>query len=277
MAAKASDIKALRESTGAGMMDCKKALEESNGDMAAAEKYLKEKGLAAMAKRSDRATAEGRVAIKREGSKIAMVELVCETDFVAKNDDFAAVAQKLCDATLARGDGVVGSEHESLVTDLATKFRENMSCRRAALVTVPENSCAGTYVHSDGKTGAVVVVKGSSGEKAAEFANDCCLHLAAFTPQFISQKEVPQSYIDEQTEIFKSQIEQDEKMASKPQAVKDGVLKGKLSKHLAEVCFVDQMFVKDDKMSVAKKLAEVGKEAGAQLEFGDIKLFVLGK
>ena len=101
--------------------------------------------------------------------------------------------------------------------------------------------------------------------------------MAAFTPAYIYQKDVPQSYIDEQTEIFKGQMDQDEKMASKPQNIKDNILKSKVAKHVAEICFVDQMFVKDDKVSVAKKLEEVSKAAGATLEFGEIVLDVLGK
>ena len=103
------------------------------------------------------------------------------------------------------------------------------------------------------------------------------MHLVAFTPAYIKQSDVPQSYIDEQKDIFKKQMEQDPKMASKPENVREGILQGKINKHLAEVCFVDQMFVKDDKKSVNAKLAEIGKEVGATLEFGDISLLVLGK
>ena len=103
------------------------------------------------------------------------------------------------------------------------------------------------------------------------------MHLAAFTPAYIKKEDVPQSYIDEQKEIFKAQMDADEKMKSKPENVKEGILQGKINKHLAEICFVDQMFVKDDKKTVTAKLAEVAKEVGADLSFGDIKLFLLGK
>jgi elongation factor Ts len=274
---KASDIKALRESTGAGMMDCKKALQDTDGNIEKAEKLLKEKGLAAVAKRADRATAEGRVYIRRHGNKIAMLELVCETDFVSKNEEFIALGEKLVDITLEKGYTEVTQEHKDMLTILATKVRENMSVRRVVLIDVPENAVAGTYVHSDFKTGAICVVKGSSDPKVQEFANDCCLHMAAFTPSYITKKDVPQSYIDEQTEIFTKQLDADPKMGSKPQNVKDGILKGKIEKHLDEICFVDQMFVKDDKKSVSGKLAELGKEVDAKLEFGQIILYVLGK
>ena len=277
MEIKASDVKALREATGAGMMECKKALTECNGDPEAAAKLLKEKGLAAVAKRADRATAEGRIFVRTAGNKVAMVELVCETDFVAKNTDFIALGEKLLDVTLAKGYTKVEQEHQDMLMDLATKIRENMSVRRVCVVDVPANAVSATYVHSDFKTGVIVVVKGSTDEKVKTFAYDCALHMAAFTPAYLVQKDVPQSYIDEQTEIFKAQMDQDEKMASKPQNVKDGILKGKISKHLAEICFVDQMFVKDDKKTVTQKLEETGKEVGAKLEFGQIILYVLGK
>ena len=273
----AADVKALREATGAGMLDCKKALQDANGSIAEAEKILKEKGLAAMAKRSDRATGEGRIVIKQEGNKIAMVEVTCETDFVANNADVGATADKAAEITLAAGTDEITAEHKAIIDTIAIKFRENMAVRRSAFVEVGANAVAGTYVHSDKKTGAIVVVEGSTSDEVKAFAKDCCLHLAAFTPTYITKDEVPQSYIDEQKEIFAAQMNADEKMASKPQNVKDGILNGKINKLLAENCFVDQPFVKDDKVTVAKKLEEVGKAAGAKLSFGKIVLFVLGK
>jgi len=277
MAFTAADVKALREKTGAGMMECKKALTECNGDAAEAEKYLKEKGLAAMAKRSERATTEGRLFIRQTGNKIAVVELTCETDFVANNADFIAVGEKLLDVTLEKGYTKVEAEHESILEPLKVSIRENMKVAKVEVIEAPSDAASAFYVHSDKKTGAVVVVKGSTADSVKTFAYDCCLHIAAFTPAYTSKKDVPQSYIDEQKEIFKAQMDQDEKMASKPQNVKDGILQGKINKHLAEICFDDQMFVKDDKKTVTAKLAEVGKEAGASLSFATAKLFVLGK
>ena len=277
MAITAADIKTLRENTGAGMLECKKALAEANGDLAEAEKLLKEKGLAAMEKRSDRATGEGRIVIKQEGNKVAIVEVTCETDFVANNEDFVAVAEKAAAVTLANGKSEVTDEHKALIDEIAIKFRENMSVRRADFIELGDNAVAGTYVHTDNKTGAVVVVEGSSSEDVKSFAKDCCLHLAAFTPAYIKKEDVPESYINEQKEIFQAQMAQDEKMASKPENVKAGILQGKINKHIAEICFVDQAFVKDDKVTVAKKLEEVSKSAGSKLSFGKIVLYVLGK
>ncbi|MDY6397909.1 MAG: translation elongation factor Ts [Treponema sp.] len=277
MAITAADVKALRDKTGAGMMECKKALTEANGDAAEAEKILKEKGLAAVAKRAERATSEGRIFIRQTGDKIVVAEVTCETDFVAKNTDFVALGEKILDVAIAKGYTKIEKELEDLVLELATKIRENMSIRKLEVIDVPAGSAAATYVHSDFKTGAVVVVEGSDAEPVKVFAKDCCLHLAAFTPAYTTKDEVPQSYIDEQKEIFQAQMAQDEKMASKPENVKAGILQGKINKHLAEICFVDQAFVKDDKVTVAKKLEQVSKEAGAKLSFKKVALFVLGK
>lgn len=277
MAITAADIKTLRENTGAGMLECKKALEEAGGNLKEAEKILKEKGLAAMEKRSDRATGEGRIVIRQDGNRIAIAEVTCETDFVANNDDFVAVAEKAAEITLKSGESGVTDEHKALIDEIAIKFRENMAVRRADLIEVGANAAAGTYVHSDNKTGAVVVVEGASSDDVKSFAKDCCLHLAAFTPAYITRSDVPESYINEQKEIFSAQMAQDEKMASKPDGVKAGILQGKINKHLAEICFVDQAFVKDDKVTVAKKLEEISKGAGADLSFGKIVLYVLGK
>ena len=277
MAITAADVKALREKTGAGMMECKKALTECNGDIAEAEKSLKEKGLAAMAKRSERATSEGRLFIRQDGNKIAVIELTCETDFVAKNADFIAVGEKMLDVTLAKGYTKVEAEHEEILEPLKVSIRENMKVAKVEVFDVPATASAAYYVHSDFKTGAVVIVDGSTADSVKTFAKDCCLHIAAFTPSYTSKKDVPQSYIDEQKEIFKAQMNQDEKMAGKPENVKEGILQGKINKHLAEICFEDQMFVKDDKKTVTAKLAETGKEVGATLSFAVAKLFVLGK
>ena len=262
---KASDVKALREKTGAGMMECKKALVETNGDADAAEKLLKERGLAAAAKRADRATAEGRLFVRQENNKIYVVEMTCETDFVAKNADFVALGEKMLDVTIAKGYTKVEDEHNKMLEDLKVSIR------------IPPGATGSFYVHSDKKTGAVVVINGSEAEAVKNFAYDCCLHIAAFTPSYVKAEDVPQSYIDEQKEIFVAQMKEDPAMAAKPENVKAGILQGKIKKHLAEICFVDQAFVKDDKVTVAKKMEQIGKEVGATLSFNKAELFILGK
>ncbi len=273
----ANDVKALRDATGAGLLDCKKALNETNGDVAEAEKLLKEKGLAAMAKRTDRTAAEGRIVVKQDGNKIAIAETLCETDFVSNNADFINVAEKAAEVTLAKQASGVLPEHKELIDSILVKFRENMSVKRAEYVEVPAGCVASTYVHHDHKIGAVVVVKGSEAESVKEFAHVCCLHLASNKPDYINQSDVPQSYIDEQTEIFKAQMAEDPAMAKKPENVKEGILKGKVNKLLASNCFMDQPYLDNEKITVKQALAEAGKAAGATLSFEKIILFVLGK
>lgn len=277
MEIKTSDVKALREQTGAGLMDCKKALTDANGDMAEATKILKENGLAAMEKRSERVSTEGRIFVRTVGNKIAMIELTCETDFVAKNPDFIAVGEKLLDVTFEKNLTSVTEDHTVLLQDLLIKIRENIVVKNVYVFEIPSDCTAATYVHSDFKTAACVILKGSNADIVKQFAYDCCLHLAAFTPEYIKQEDVPESFINEQREIFKAQMDNDPKMASKPENVKNGILDGKIKKLLSECCFVDQMFVKDDKVSVAKKLEQISKEVGADLSFVVTKVVVLGK
>ena len=205
MEIKAADVKALRESTGAGMMECKKALVECNGDAEAAAKLLKEKGLAAVEKRAGRATSEGRIFIKIEGSKAALVELTCETDFVAKNDDFIAIGEKMASDVIANNYTEVNENLSNMLLDLATKIRENMNVRRVALIDVPAGATVAKYTHSDGKTGVVTVLTSdpaSDNPALAEFAYDCCLHIAAFNPAYIQRSDVDEKYIAEQKAIY---------------------------------------------------------------------------
>ncbi|MBR6154565.1 MAG: translation elongation factor Ts [Treponema sp.] len=277
MAISASQVKELRDLTGAGMMNCKNALEESNGDIEGAIKILKEKGLAAVAKRSERSTNEGRIFLRQVGNKIAAASLVCETDFVAKNEEFIGCGEKILDLVFEKGYTEVVPELSDVLMGFAAKTGENMSVSKITVVEVPADSVSGTYVHTDFKTAAITVVKGSSDDKVKEFARDCCMHLVAFTPAYLKQSDVPQSYIDEQKEIFRTQMANDPKDSSKPENVKENILNGKIKKHLAEICFVDQAFVKDDKKTVTQKLDEIGKDVGAQLSFGDVQLLLLGK
>ncbi len=274
---KASDVKALREKTGAGMMECKNALVETSGDAAAAEKLLKEKGLAAVEKRAGRATSEGRVVVKTDGKKAVMAEVTCETDFVAKNVDFIALCDNVINTAWDKGYTSVTEDLSALVLELATKIRENMSLNRVVSVSAGADELIANYVHSDQKTGVLVMLKSDKGEALAsaavkEFAYDCCLHVAAFTPRYVATSDVDQAYVAEQTEIFTKQVAE----LDKPENVKAGIVQGKIKKHLAEICFLEQPFVKDDKVSVAKKMEEIGKAAGAKLTLSKMVLFQLG-
>lgn len=274
---KASDVKALRDKTGAGMMECKNALVEANGDSAAAEKLLKEKGLAAVAKRSGRDTTEGLVLVKLEGKKAVMAELTCETDFVAKNVDFIALGDKIITTAFEKSYTEVTPELSNMVMDLATKVRENMTLSRLISLTAGADEYIAKYIHSDKKTGVLVMLKADKSElftnKAVlEFANDCCLHIAAFAPLYPDSGSVEKAYITEQTEIFTKQVSE----LDKPENVKAGIVQGKIKKHLADICFIEQPFVKDDKVSVAKKMEEIGKAAGGKLSLSKMVLFQLG-
>lgn len=273
----AKDVKTLRDQTGAGLMDCKKALNECNGDINAAAKYLREKGLAAMAKRSDRVTAEGHIFVKEEGNKVAMIEVVCETDFVAKAADFIAAGEKLVALTFDKSLNEVTDEHKAILNDLAVKVRENMSVRRVICCEVATDCVMSTYVHHNFKIGSLVIVKGSTDEKVKSFAHLCCLHLASSMPKYITRDEIPQSYIDEQTEVLKANMAQDESLKSKPEKVLEGILKGKLNKQISDICFMDQPFIDDEKISVATALKNISKEVGADLSFDKVILYVLGK
>ena len=267
----------MREKTGAGMMECKKALQHCNGDAKEAEKYLKEKGLAAVEKRADRATSEGIIIIKGDEKHVGMVELTCETDFVAKNDDFIAVGNEIADEVCQKNINEVTESLNSKLLDLATRVRENMSLSRVMSIKAKDDEYIATYVHSDKKTGVVVVLKADKNEAFSnadvkQFAFDSCLHMAAFLPPYINIEDVDPAYIAEQTEIFKGQVAD----LDKPEKVKEGIIKGKINKHLSEVCFMEQMFVKDDKVSVKTKLQEIGKKAGCKLEFSKVILWQLG-
>lgn len=272
---KAADVKALREATGAGMMECKNALVECNGDAEAAAKLLKEKGLAAVEKRSGRATSEGKIFIKASGSKVVICELTCETDFVANNADFVKIGDDIAQTALDKGYTAPCEELSNMLLDLATKIRENMSLRRLEVIDVPAGAIFAKYIHSDGKTGVVTVIQAepaTDNEAVKAFAYDCCLHIAAFAPQYLTQADVDPAYIAEQKAIFEAQVAD----LDKPQNVKDGIVNGKIKKHLASICFVDQPFVKDDKVTVAAKMDAVAKECGSKLTLAKVVSYQLG-
>jgi elongation factor Ts len=261
---KASDIKNLREKTGAGMMDCKKALVEAEGDVAGAEKLLKDWGMAGVEKRAGRATNEGRVFIKDGGTAIALVEIVCETDFVAKNDDFIALGNKMATLALQKGWDSPNADLEAMVKDIASVIKENIALKRVRLVKAGAGEYVHSYLHGIGKLGVIVRMKADKPEafkndKVTAFVHDIALHIAAFNPRFIDQTRPTPEWIKEQEEEFKKQVELDEKLKTKPANIIEGVLKGKLKKLMAESCLLDQGFVKDEKQSVAAFMAAVCK------------------
>ena len=271
MAISAADVKKLRDITGAGMMDCKKALSEADGDFAKAEKILKEMGLAAVAKRQDRATENGRVFVKTGNGKAVILSLSCETDFVAKNADFAKLGDDLCSVILEKGYTEINDELTGMVEALIAIIKENMHLVKFNVVDIAADEYASTYVHGDGAVSVLVVLKSDKPEifsdaEVAEFTHNLALHAAAYKPQFLSDKVVDAAYQEEQLSIFRKQVESDEKLMAKPEQVREGIVRGKLSKLYKEVCFLDQPFVKDDTKSVTQMLGEVGKAHGAKLD-----------
>ncbi len=266
MEIKASDVKALREKTGAGMVDCKKALTEANGDFARAEKILKELGLAAVAKRSERATNQGRAFTLIAKDRAGVLELSCETDFVARNTEFIAIGKDIL-AEAVKGNTAKATEAmEGKVKDLIAKIKENMAIRRIVLMPVASDEIATEYVHGEGAIGVIVKMKADkpevlTNEKVKTLLFDFALHVAAFNPMFLSKDVVPAEYIKEQEGIFNKQVAG----MDKPQNVLQGIVKGKLNKLFTEICLLDQPFVKDDKKSANQVLNELGKEVGAKL------------
>jgi elongation factor Ts len=274
----ASDVKKLRDKTGAGMMECKKALQEAGGDYEKAEKILKELGLAAAAKRSGRATEEGRVFTRIDDIKAGILELSCETDFVARNNDFIKLGESLLTKIMDENVKSVTDELETRVKEEISKLKENISIRRFDTLPVGENELVVEYIHGEGRIG--VLVKASvekpelaAHEKVKEFVFDCALHIAAFNPKYLSAENVDEQYMKEQEEIFTVQA----KNLGKPENVVQGIVKGKLNKHMSEICFLKQGFVKDDKQSVEEVMKHVSKEAGGKINIIEYIYYSIGE
>ena len=286
MAITAAMVKELREMTGAGMMDCKKALNETDGNMDAAVEYLRKNGQAKAEKKAGRIAAEGlcRVAVKDEKTA-AVVEVNSETDFVAKNADFQAyveaVAKQAVESDAADMDAFLSVKWhldesktvKDALVDKVAVIGENLSIRRFEKV-VAADGCAVTYVHGGGRIGVIV-------EAATDVVNDAvkealtniAMQVAALYPKYVSTDEVSEEFKAHEKEIIAEQIKNDPKMEGKPEKVIEGAVNGRLNKELKEVCLLEQIYVKaeDGKQSVAKYLEQVAKENGANLS---VKRFV---
>ncbi|MCR5673878.1 MAG: translation elongation factor Ts [Lachnospiraceae bacterium] len=268
----AAMVKELREMTGAGMMDCKKALGETNGDMDAAVEYLRKSGAAKAEKKASRIAAEGicRVAMF-ENKKAVVVEVNSETDFVAKNEVFQEFVQSVADTALASGlaGGKDGEDIETLldkdglrdvVVEKTAKIGEKLSVRRFERV---EGDCVVSYLHGGGRIGVLVSAKCANVTDAVKEAlQNISMQVAALSPKFISQKDVDQEFLAKEKEIILAQIENDPKEAAKPDKVKEGMVMGRINKEMKEFCLLDQVYVKaeDGKQSVAKYLESVDKD-----------------
>lgn len=255
----AAMVKELRERTGAGMMDCKKALAETNGDMEKAIEFLREKGLAAAAKKSGRIAAEGLVFAKVSGNKGVLVEVNCETDFVAKTDEFKAFVETVADVILEEAPATVedllnanvnGGTVSGLVTEKIAKIGENISVRRFELFTA-NDGIVEAYIHGAGRIGVIVEMQGNS-ENAAAIARDIAMQVAAAKPEYVTRDQVPADVIEKEKEILKAQAINE----GKPAEIAEKMVQGRIEKYYKEICLVEQPFIKDTDLTVKKMLEQ---------------------
>jgi len=272
MAVTAEAVKVLRERTGAGMMECKKALVETNGDLEAAAELMRKSGLAKADKKATRVAAEGVIFIERSGDhkKAAIVEINCETDFVAREQDFQSFAAGVAKLALSKNPGSMeallaaplnGSQSvDEVRRALIAKIGENIGVRRFAVLEAP--AVVGTYLHGT-RIGALVAMK--SGDEAV--AKDIAMHVAAINPARVSAAEVPADEVAKERGIFVDQAKSDPKTAGKPQEIVDKIIEGKVRKWLAEITLMGQPFVKDDKQTVEQYLKTAGGEVLSILRY----------
>lgn len=261
MAISAKLVKELREKTGAGMMDCKKALEACDGDLEKSFDWLREKGIAKAAKKADRIAAEGLTAFVVEGNAAAIVEVNSETDFVAKNAEFQELVQLVAktvvtnnpadlDAALALD--VEGKDLATVIAEKSGKIGEKLSFRRFTVLTKEDSEVFGAYSHMGGKMSALVKLGDSTEEKAKDIA----MHVAASAPQYIDRTAIPAEVLDRELSVLKAQaLEENANSAKpKPENIVEKMVQGRLNKNLKEMCLVDQEFIKDPDQTVAKYL-----------------------
>jgi elongation factor Ts len=282
MAITAEMVKNLRERTGAGMMECKTALTESNGDVDAAIEYLRKRGLAQAAKRAGRVASEGVVGIRLNDARTlgVLAEVNCETDFVARNDGFKALVEEITNivfdsdqphAALVAPDGPIGSR----ITSEIAKVGENMAVPRTAKLTA---DYVGSYSHMGGKIGVLVLVDGATGAAASNdalktFVTELAMHVAAAAPEYTTRAEVPADRVEKEKEIFRAQMAE----SGKPANVIEKIIEGKLGAFYEGVCLVDQPTIRDPKVKVSQALDAVAKTVGTPLTIKGFARFKVGE
>ena len=284
----AAMVKELRETTSAGMLDCKKALTETNGDMEAAVDWLRKKGLASAAKKASRIAAEGLVAVAVDGNRGAVVEVNSETDFVAKNEIFQEYVKDAATVALMKGGDVCemkkfdcpkcGKTFEERLTDMIAKIGENMNLRRAKMITVNEGVVS-DYVHSAaipgvGKIGVLVALE-SKGDKTklAELGKHIAMHIAASRPQFLTIADVDQASIDHERGIYAEQA----RATGKPENIIEKMVEGRIKKYYDEVVLEEQAYIMDPDKKVKDVIAEAAKELGTDIKLTEFVCFKLGE
>ncbi len=251
----ASAVKELREKTGAGMLDCKKALEANNGDMQASIDWLREKGISKAAKKADRIAAEGLAEIKIDGNKAAIVEVNSETDFVAKNPEFKELVDSILNTVLKtdatdvedvlKEDGL----NDLLVAKIA-KIGEKLSFRRFAKVEKKDSEHFGAYIHMGGKIAVLTVIDGAN----EEVARDVAMHAAAMRPQYVTKEEVPEEVVNHEKEVLTEQAMNE----GKPKEIAEKMVQGRIQKFYKEICLAEQPFVKDGDVTVSQYVKNNG-------------------
>lgn len=277
MAISAKMVSDLRAKTGCGMMECKKALTEANGDFDEAVKILREKGLSVAAKKADRIASEGVVDILTEGDTTAMIEVNAETDFVAKNDTFKAfvagilktiVAHKPADLDALMGLHYLDTDFtvDGKLKDMIFTIGENMHIRRFVIV----EGTVSTYIHGKGTTGVIVKFDADDTAKNnpgfAEFAHNVALQVAAMPVLYLNKESVPEADLNEEKEILMTQIKNDPKNATKPANIIEKMVVGRIAKFYEKNCLTEQAYVKDDSISVGKYVENTAKEFGGKIE-----------
>jgi len=262
----AADVKKLREMSGAGMMDCKKALAETDGDLDAAVDFLRKKGLGAASKKAGRIAAEGVVLAKATGNASVVIEVNAETDFVSKNEKFTAFVEALADLVLAERPADVealkglsfDAEHtvEQALAQLIAAIGENMSIRRFEVAEVASGAVS-AYVHGAGKIGVLVAIEGTASDALNELARGIAMHVAAVNPQFIGRDDVSEEAVERERAVLSERAA----ASGKPAAIIDKIVSGQLSKFYSEVCLLEQGYVLDTDLTVGKALTNVQADA----------------
>src|SRR5699024_11185508 len=262
MAITAKLVKELRETTGAGMMDCKKALQESDGDMDKAIEFLREKGMAKAAKKADRIAAEGLAHIEVDGNTAVLLEVNCETDFVTKNDQFKELLSELGKHIVKQKPETVeealnqelhgdGDTVEKYINATVGKIGEKISLRRFSLMYKTDNDAFGAYLHMCGSIGVLALLEGTTDE---ELAKDIAMHAATVSPRYVSRDEVPEQEVNSERELLKTQALNE----GKPEHIVEKMVEGRLSKFFEEICLLEQNFVKDPDQKVEKYVSDKG-------------------
>ncbi len=285
MAFTAKDVQALREKTGCGMMDCKKALTETNGDMDAAIDFLREKGLASQAKKADRVAAEGTVCAIVKGNCGAVLEMNAETDFVAGGEPFKALANRITNIVIDQApadlDALLnctenGMSVAEMVQELFLAIRENIKVRRFARF---EGNLV-SYVHAGGKIGVMVKFDtdiDAANDEFVAMGKNVAMQIAAMNPLYLDPASVPAEVLAKEKEILIAQMKEDPKMAGKPDAVLAKIVEGKIGKYYKENCLVEQQYVIDGDLTVGKYVEQVAKQLGASIKINSFVRFEKGE